>query len=83
MDKLAGRRFDLAFVPLDPRQEDGFGFGEGLQLFLQTASAEVVFPYAFWGRFFLFATLRGVPEKQSCAMAARDGDYSGRAGILL
>lgn len=51
MDKLAGRRFDLAFVPLDPRQEDGFGFGEGLQLFLQTASAEVVFPMHFGADF--------------------------------
>ncbi len=46
MERIPGRHFDIAFVPLDPRQED-FAFG-GMDLFLETAKAKVVFPMHFW-----------------------------------
>lgn len=46
MERIRGRHFDIAFVPLDPRQES-FAFG-GMDLFLETARADVVFPMHFW-----------------------------------
>ncbi|MCI8380470.1 MAG: MBL fold metallo-hydrolase [Lachnospiraceae bacterium] len=46
MERLRGEHFDAAFVPLDPRLER-FAFG-GLDLFLETAEAKVVFPMHFW-----------------------------------
>ncbi len=46
MEKIRGRHFDAAFVPLDPRQE-GFAFG-GLDAFRKTAEADVIFPMHFW-----------------------------------
>lgn len=46
MERIKGRHFDIAFVPLDPRQES-FAFG-GMDLFLETAKADVVFPMHFW-----------------------------------
>lgn len=46
MERMRGRHFDAAFVPLDPRQEQ-FAFG-GMDLFLETAEAGAVFPMHFW-----------------------------------
>jgi len=46
MERIRGRHFDAAFVPLDPRQEH-FAFG-GMDIFLETARAEVIFPMHFW-----------------------------------
>ena len=47
MQRLSGEHVHLAFVPLDPRQEDGFGFGEGMRLFLENVQADAVFPMHF------------------------------------
>lgn len=46
MALLKGRHFDAAFVPIDPRLEQ-FAFG-GMDLFLEAAGADVVFPMHFW-----------------------------------
>lgn len=46
MEKLRGQHFDAAFVPLDPRLEH-FAFG-GMDIFLEEAEAEIVFPMHFW-----------------------------------
>lgn len=46
MALIKGRQFDAAFVPLDPRLER-FAFG-GMDLFLESAKADVVFPMHFW-----------------------------------
>lgn len=46
MERIRGRHFDAAFVPLDPRQER-FAFG-GMDLFLEIAKADIVFPMHFW-----------------------------------
>ena len=47
MAKLAGRVFDAAFVPLDPRQEERYFWG--FDYFMRTARAEAAFPMHFWG----------------------------------
>ena len=46
MELIKGQHFDAAFVPLDPRLEH-FAFG-GMDLFLEMAKAEIVFPMHFW-----------------------------------
>ena len=44
LEKIRGMKFDLAFVPLDPRIE---GYDLGIRDFLEYASADVVFPMHF------------------------------------
>lgn len=44
---LAKEDIDIAFVVLDPRQEDQFTYG--LDAFLSTCHAQHVFPMHFWG----------------------------------
>lgn len=46
LEKLEGRSIDVAFVPLDPRQEkDAFG---GMESFLSCTKSRQVFPMHFW-----------------------------------
>lgn len=46
LEKLKDRKIDIAFVPLDPRQEkDAFG---GLESFLNYTESRAVFPMHFW-----------------------------------
>ncbi|MCI8505410.1 MAG: MBL fold metallo-hydrolase [Lachnospiraceae bacterium] len=49
MEKLAGRHFDAAFVPLDPRQEERYFWG--LDYFMRITDTDWVFPMHFWGDF--------------------------------
>ena len=51
--KIAGRKFDIAFVVLDPRQEE-LGV-KGMDLFLAEVGARYVFPMHFWGDYDLVA----------------------------
>lgn len=46
MSKIKGRHFDAAFVVLDPRQEERYWWG--MNEFMHTADADVVFPMHFW-----------------------------------
>lgn len=46
ISKIKGRHFDAAFVVLDPRQEERYWWG--INEFMNTANADVVFPMHFW-----------------------------------
>lgn len=46
IDRLKGRHFDAAFVPVDPRLEDKFYLG--IDYFMRTADADVVCPMHCW-----------------------------------
>ena len=46
MNKIKGRHFDAAFVVLDPRQEEHYWWG--MDEFMHTADADVVFQMHFW-----------------------------------
>lgn len=61
LDKLRNRDIDVAFVPLDPRQEkDAFG---GLESFMEYTDSKKVFPMHFWGEFDIIkAFLKKHPE---------------------
>lgn len=46
IDKLKGRKIDLAFVVLDPRQEEHYA--DGMLYFLSTADVKSVCPMHYW-----------------------------------
>ena len=49
MKKLSGRTADLAFIPVDPRQEQWFYLGAAG--FMEQADTKWIFPMHFWGDF--------------------------------
>lgn len=60
INRLQGRHFDLAFIPVDPRLEKQYLWG--LSYFMRTAHAEMVFPMHFWEDYGIFARMRQDPE---------------------
>lgn len=46
IDRIRGRAVDVAFVPLDPRQEDAYA--RGMLYFLKQVPAKQVFPMHYW-----------------------------------
>lgn len=46
MDKLKSKAFDLAFVPLDPRQDEQFSWG--MLRFLKSTESKLIFPMHMW-----------------------------------
>lgn len=72
MELLKGKHFDAAFVPLDPRLEQ-FAFG-GMDIFLETASAEALFPMHFWKQpEIIGAYLRERPEAVNLIKLGKEG----------
>ncbi len=49
MDKIRGMSFDLAFLVLDPRQEDRYWWG--FDHFMKNTVTKCAFPMHMWGRF--------------------------------
>lgn len=48
INKLKGIHFDVAFVPLDPRQESHYA--DGMIYFLETIDCDAVFPMHYWSK---------------------------------
>ena len=72
MELIRGRHFDAAFVPLDPRPED-FAFG-GMDLFLETADADAVFPMHFWKQpEIIRAYLKARPQVKNLILLEEEG----------
>lgn len=72
MALIRGRRFDAAFVPLDPRLER-FAFG-GMDLFLEAAKADVVFPMHFWKQPDIIGEyLRARPQAANLVLLKEEG----------
>ena len=64
--KMAGRKADAAFLPVDPRLEQWFYLGA--DDFMQQADADVIFPMHFWGDFSVCRRLK----EHSCSENYRD-----------
>ena len=56
MEAIKGRKLDLAFVVLDPRQDDAGG--RGMDYFLAHVGASYVFPMHLWKRYDLIRTYK-------------------------
>ena len=57
--RLRGEVFDLAFIPVDPRLEDQYLWG--LDYFMKTADAKVVFPMHFFKKYAIYDRLMADP----------------------
>lgn len=53
---IAGRHFDAAFVPLDPRLEKSYGLG--MREFLEHTEADAVFPMHMWDTYGIIARFK-------------------------
>lgn len=47
IDSMRGRKIDIAFIPLDPRQEDAYYLG--MNYFIKNVGANEIYPMHFWG----------------------------------
>jgi L-ascorbate metabolism protein UlaG (beta-lactamase superfamily) len=46
IDRLKGKKIDVAFLPLDPKMGEAYWYG--MEYFLRTVSPKAVFPMRFW-----------------------------------
>lgn len=76
IDKLSGRHFRFAFVPLDPRLEEGYHLG--LDYFLEKAEAEVVFPMHMWEDYAVIGRYKETPTGKRFAQSIQDIFRSGQ-----
>ena len=62
MEELRGKKVDVAFVPLDPRQQgDAFA---GLEAYLEVTESRKVFPMHCWGNYSIIREfLKAHPQK--------------------
>jgi len=56
IDKLSGLVIDVAFLPLDPRQEDKFYWG--FDYFMKNCNVEVAFPMHMWEKYEIIDALK-------------------------
>ena len=61
--KLKNIRIDVAFVPLDPRQEEQYYLG--LDYFMKHTDTELVFPMHMWGHYEVYEKLMNNPQAES------------------
>lgn len=60
MEKIKGRKFDAAFFPLDPRQEERFFWG--FDYFMRNTQTIKVYPMHCWEDFSVIQRLKGMEE---------------------
>ncbi|BBF42600.1 metal dependent hydrolase [Lachnospiraceae bacterium KM106-2] len=58
IQKVTGRHFDIAFLPLDPRQEERFYWG--LDAFMRSADVTTCFPMHMWNDFSIIRKLKEI-----------------------
>ena len=61
--KIEGQAIDVAFVPLDPRQEEQYYWG--MDYFMKHTDTKVVFPMHMWGHYEVWERLMENPEASS------------------
>lgn len=73
LEKLRGMHIDIAFVPLDPRQEEDMF--AGIASFMEYTDTTVVFPMHFWGRYqVILEFLQRYPQyKEKIQIIEREG----------
>lgn len=57
--RLVGKKLDIAFLPLDPRQEEWFYLG--MDDFLRLVDVDIVFPMHFWNDFTITDKMKSLP----------------------
>ncbi len=62
IDKLKDIVIDIAFVPLDPRQENQYAWG--MDYFMKHTNTKYVFPMHMWGDYEVYDRLMENPEAE-------------------
>ena len=73
---LAGKHINVAFVPLDPRQEADFDLG--MKYFFQAAGADHVFPMHMWGDYSVVPLFKSTPTYKDYANRVMDVSMPGQ-----
>jgi len=76
MTQLAGQTIDVAFVPLDPRQEERFCWG--LDYFLAHTKTRYVFPMHMWGQLDGIARWKALPQSAPYRQQVQDIQQEGQ-----
>lgn len=71
-----GKKIDVAFVPLDPRQEADFDLG--MKYFFEAAGAEYVFPMHMWGDYSVVPLFKSTPTYREYAPHVMDVSQPGQ-----
>lgn len=65
MEKIRGKHFHLAFLPVDPRLGEAYYLG--VKAFSEVAKADKIFPMHFWGEFDVCTRLKTCPQTADLA----------------
>lgn len=76
LELLSGKEIDVAFVPLDPRQEADFDLG--MALFFQAAGARYVFPMHMWEDYSVVPLFKSTPGYEEYAKHVMDVSRPGQ-----
>ncbi len=80
MDKLEGRNIDVAFMTLDPRQEDRFWWG--FDHFMKTTKTKIVFPMHFEKDYSIISRLKLQKESEEYKDRVMDINEQGQEFII-
>lgn len=76
IELLSGKHIDVAFVPLDPRQEADFDLG--MKYFFEAAGAEYVFPMHMWEDYSVVPLFKSTPTYREYAEHVMDVSKPGQ-----
>lgn len=76
LSPLSCRKIDVAFVPLDPRQETDFDLG--MKYFFEAAGAEKVFPMHMWEDYSVVPLFKSTPTYREYAPHVMDVSAPGQ-----
>lgn len=80
IEKMRGRRADVAFLPLDPRLEEWFYLG--IDDFMKVVDVKTVFPMHFWEQFDVAARLKALPVSESYRDRIVEINEAGQAFVI-
>lgn len=63
LEHISNVPFDLAFVVVDPRQEEQFYYG--LDAFMKRCKVSIVFPMHLWGNYEIIQELKALPQTEA------------------
>lgn len=76
LELLPDQKIDVAFVPLDPRQDADFDLG--MKYFFQAGGAEHVFPMHMWGDYSVVPLFKSTPTYREYAPHVMDVSQPGQ-----
>lgn len=80
IDKIAGREIDIAFLPLDSRQKEGYWWG--IHYFMEHTKTKVVFPMHMWDQYSLIQELKKREETKEYKRRIVDVEQEGQSWEL-